>query len=322
MLARCLLKGEETNGGDMGTIQHNYTYASALSDALKINWKIEDIIGNGKGLDFSKPFLPDSLTGINAITSLSAQEKLALNHIRGRTYLYLFGFVEEFILPFVIDQARQAVHGDSVQVHSLLTFAEEEAKHIDLFRRFSEEFERGFPTSIELIGPAKDLATAVLAHSPLGIVLAILHLEWLTQKHYIESVKDNSGLDPQFASLLRHHWQEEAQHAKVDTLLASELAARLSPEQIQVGIDDYLKIATLLDDGLTTQARLDVDALERHIRRTLTAAEREEITSAQVTSYRRTFLVAGAEHPNFVKTVSELSAEGQKRIAAVATALN
>jgi len=60
-----------------------------------------------------------------------------------------------------------------------------------------------------------------------------------------------------------------------------ELAARLSPEQIQVGIDDYLKIATLLDDGLTTQARLDVDSLERHIRRTFTAAEPEEITSAQ-----------------------------------------
>ncbi|WP_394820783.1 diiron oxygenase [Pendulispora albinea] len=306
----------------MGTIQHNYTYASTLSDALKINWKVDDLIGEGKGLDFTKPFLPDSLTGIQAIAALDAREKLALNHIRGRTYLYLFGFVEEFILPFVLEQARRAVHGDSAQVRSLLTFAEEEAKHIDLFRRFSEEFEKQFPTPVGLIGPAKELADAVLSHSPLGVVLVILHLEWLTQRHYLESIKDDGILDPQFKSLLRHHWQEEAQHAKVDTLLASELAAALSADEIKVGIEDYLKIASLLNDGLTTQAKLDVETLERHTGRSFSAAERSEIEAAQISSYRHTFLVAGAEHPNFVKAVGELSAEGRERIAAVARALN
>ena len=85
----------------MATIEHNFSYASALSDALKVNWRIEDLIGGDKSLDFDKPFLPDSLAGVEGLKSLNTREKLALNQIRGKTYLYLFGFVEEFIAPKV-----------------------------------------------------------------------------------------------------------------------------------------------------------------------------------------------------------------------------
>lgn len=46
-----------------------------------------------------------------------------------------------------------------------------------------------------------------------------LHLEWMIQLHYVDSVRADEALDPQFCSLLRHHWMEEAQHAKLDTLI-------------------------------------------------------------------------------------------------------
>ena len=39
---------------------------------------------------------------------------------------------------------------------------------------------------------------AVLSHSPLGVALVILGIEWMTQKHYLESVRDDEDLDPQF----------------------------------------------------------------------------------------------------------------------------
>ncbi|HYK92158.1 MAG TPA: hypothetical protein VE398_25575 [Acidobacteriota bacterium] len=42
-------------------MKHNFTYESALSAAEKINWKVEDLIGGDKQLDFAKPFLPESL---------------------------------------------------------------------------------------------------------------------------------------------------------------------------------------------------------------------------------------------------------------------
>jgi hypothetical protein len=48
-------------------------------------------------------------------------------------------------------------------------------------------------------------------------------IEWMTLLHYVASVRDNVGIDSQFASLLRHHWME-AQHAKLDTLRVEALA--------------------------------------------------------------------------------------------------
>ena len=34
-----------------------YAYASILKDAAKVNWRVQDLIGNGQSLDFTKPFL-------------------------------------------------------------------------------------------------------------------------------------------------------------------------------------------------------------------------------------------------------------------------
>jgi hypothetical protein len=38
----------------------------------------------------------------------------------------------------------------------------------------------------------------------LGVAIAVLHIEWITLRHYIEGVRDNQDLDPQFKSLLKH----------------------------------------------------------------------------------------------------------------------
>jgi hypothetical protein len=303
------------------SIRHGYSYEAALHDSLKVNWRVEDVIGEGD-FDFTRPFLPDALAGISATPHLDAADRLTLNHIRGRTYLYLFGFVEEFILPFVVEASREAVHGDSPRVRALLGFAQEEAKHIDLFRRFSEAYDRKFATPIDLIGPAEDVARAVLAHGKLGVLLTILHLEWLTLKHYLDAVKDTGEpLDPHFVKLLKFHWQEESQHAKLDTLLTAEHVAKLNAQEIQAGFDDYLKIAGLLDGGLVAQVSFDLAALEKHRGRSFDPEQRADIIAAQVRSYRHTFLVAGAQHPTFVDLLGQISPAGQRQVAAVAAEL-
>src|SRR5512138_1713011 len=229
---------------------HGYTYQNTLAASERIHWRVEDLIGGEKRLDFSKAFMPESFARVEPLTFLSEREKLALNHIRALGYLYTFGLVEEFIVPFVLDQACPQLHGDSYAVRALLGFASEEAKHIHLFRRFREEFEKDFGTSCEEIGPPEAVAKAVLAHQPLAVALAILHIEWMTQRHYVDSVKDAQELDPQFKSLLKHHWMEEAQHAKLDTLLVETIAAKCSPAEIEQGVGDYLKIGMLIDGGL------------------------------------------------------------------------
>lgn len=302
---------------------HSYTYQSALKDALRVNWRVEDLIGEDKPLDFTKPFLPDSLAGVNVIQCLNHHEKLTLNQIPGNSYLHLFALVEEFIIPMVLEQLRRMGYQDIYAALALLCFAEEESKHIHLFRRFAEEFELSFGTPCACIGPTRNITDAVLKHSPLGVLLITLHIEWMTQCHYLESIRDNAeNLDPQFCSMLKHHWMEEAQHTKMDTLLVAQLAREISFQEIEAGIADYLAIAKIFDEELMTQVQLDLESLLKRTRRTFTAAEKQEIQSIQGQSYRWAFLCAGMTHPNFVKIVSELSHTGQARVTEMAKALS
>ncbi|MDM9382394.1 hypothetical protein QUB80_16960 [Chlorogloeopsis sp. ULAP01] len=301
-------------------LAYNYTYESTLKDAYKVNWRVEDLIGNDKRLDFTKPFLPDALAGVKAITCLNQQEKLILNQIRGNSYLHLFGVVEEFILPLVIDHVQQTGYEDMQATQAFLHFAEEESKHIRLFRRFAEEFELGFGTKCNCIGPAKEIAEAVLKHSQLGVALVTLHIEWMTQHHYLDSVRNNQAeaLDPQFCSLLRHHWMEEAQHARLDTLMVKHIAQELDFKGIETGINDYVAIVNLLDGGLKAQVQLDIESLSLATGRILNKPERQQIQAAQEKFYRWTFIGSGMTHPNFVQVVGELSKSGQMMIAQIA----
>ena len=303
-------------------LTHNFTYAATLNDAIKVNWNVNDLIGGDKRLDFSKPFLPESLAGVKGIACLNAREKLLLNQIRGNSYLYLFRFVEEYILPFALDEARHVTPGgDPAEVQALVTFAEEEAKHIHLFHRFGEEFKTGFHTPCEVIGPAADVAKVVLSHSRLGVALLTLHLEWMTQSHYVDSVKDDQELDPQFANLLKHHWMEEAQHAKIDTMLVDKLAREGGAAAIGKAFEDFAALGGAVDGLLMNQVELDLGSLEAAAGRKLSDAEKAEVRTAQQRAYRYTFLASGLRHKNFLTTCDQLAPGSSEKMLAMATQL-
>ena len=297
-----------------------YTYESTLATAQKVNWKIEDIIGGDKRIDFTKPFMPESLAGVRALDFLSKSEQRTLNQIRGLGYLVMFGLVEEFILPFVLDHARPRLAGDNYRTRALIQFASEEAKHIQLFKRFRAEFDAGFGHPCEVIGPPEAIATEVLSHSPLAVALLTLHIEWFVQRHYLESIRDDQDLDPQFKSLLKHHWLEEAQHTKFDTLMVDELAAEMTPDGIGKAVDEYLELGGFIDGGMQQQTRLDLASLERATGRRLTLEEKERVSAAQLKTLRWTFIGSGITHPNFLTTVGKLGPGLREKLEAVAPA--
>ena len=299
-------------------ITTTYNYQETLAASVKANWRVEDIIGGDKRLDFTKPFMPDSLARVNSLEFLSSDEKILLNQIRGYGYLCTFGIVEEFILPFVLDHARPHLNEDDYRTRALLQFASEEAKHIQLFREFADEFEAGFVTHCEIIGPAAEIGKAVLSHGPLGVALVILGTEWATQKHYLESIRDDNELDPQFKSLLRHHWIEEAQHTKVDTLMVQALTDNLAQVDIEKGISDYASIGGLVDGGLQQQVEFDLQALQRAAGRTLNETEQSQFRSIQLQALRWTYLGSAMTHPNFLATVGEFSPSVRKQIEEMA----
>ena len=298
----------------------HYSYQGALEVAERINWRVEDIIGGAKQLDFAKPFMPESLARVGSLSFLSPEEQRTLNQIRGHEYLAMFGLVEEFILPYVVDHARSKLSGDDYRVRALLQFAGEEAKHIHLFRRFRQEFQGGFGSVCEFIGPAEAVKNFVLSHSPLGVAIAVLHIEWITLRHYIEGVRDNQDLDPQFKSLLKHHWLEESQHTKLDTLIVEELAANASDKEIDDAFAEYSAIGAFIDDGIKQQTEFDVDAFVTATGRKLTKNERGTMTAAVLKGTRWTFLGTGMTHPNFLATVEQIKPEAKIQIEAMAPA--
>ena len=303
-------------------IATTYTYQDTLAASVKANWRVEDIIGGDKRLDFTRPFMPDSLARVNSVDFLNRDEKILLNQIRGYGYLCTFGIVEEFILPFVLDHTRPQLNQDDYRTRALLQFASEEAKHIHLFREFAKEFKEGFVTYCETIGPPEAIGKAVLSHSPLGVALAILGIEWMTQQHYLESIRDDAELDPQFKSLLRHHWIEEAQHTKLDTLMVQALTDNLTPAEIEKGVSDYASIGSLIDGGLKQQVEFDMQALQRAAGRTLNEAEQERLRSTQLQALRWTYLGSAMVHPTFLATIEQFSPSARKQVEEMAPAFS
>jgi len=301
-------------------MNHGYSYQAALAAAEVPRWRVEDIIGGNKQLDFSKPFMPETFARVEPLDFLTTDEKRILNQIRGNTYLCIFGLVEEYILPFVLDHARTQLHGNDYRVRALLQFASEEAKHIQLFKRFSQEFADEFGTDCAVIGPPEAIASAILAHDPLGVAITTLHIEWMTQRHYIDSVKDDQELDPQFKSLLKHHWMEEVQHAKMDTLMVESLAAGRTEEQIMQGVEEYIEIGGALDGLLKQQVEFDLDSFRRATERELTDAEKEKFRSVQLQANRWTYLGTGMTHERVLDTLESLTPKARQRIESISAA--
>jgi hypothetical protein len=301
-------------------VHHNFNFRDILASSARAAWQIEDVLPPGAALDFSKRFMPENLARTAAIPFLDEEEARILNQIRGHEYLSIFGVVEEFILPFVLDHARPQLDGDDHRVRALLQFASEEAKHIHLFRSFHACFVEDFGTECGVIGPAQAIADEVLRHDPLSVALVILMIEWMTQSHYLDSVRDDGALDPLFRSLLKHHWMEEAQHAKLDTLMAEALAEGRDAAGIDAAIDGFLEIGAFIDNGLAAQAGLNLDAFERATGRVLSADERTALTEQQHQALRWTYLGSGMIHPKFVASLSAMSTAARDRIAAVAPA--
>lgn len=299
-------------------MSHGYTFEATLAAAERVSWRVDDIIGGELQLDFWRPFLPESLARTSGFAFLTAPQKRTLNHIRARFYLHLLSLAEEFILPFVLDQARPILHDGGVRTRALLQFALDEAKHIDLFQRFRAAFDKGFGTPCATVGPAREVARAVLSHHPLAVALAILHIEWMTQRHYLDSVHEGDGLDPCFRSLLKNHWIEEAQHAKIDTLMVESIAANSSPDELAQMLDGYLRIVSLIDGLLARQVGHDLDSFFDASGVLLDHDQRREFARVQLQALRWTFIGSGMTHPDFLATLGALKPEARAHVLQIA----
>jgi hypothetical protein len=115
---------------------------------------------------------------------------------------------------------------------------------------------------------------------------------------------------------------EESQHAKLDTLLVEKLAGTLDAKGIEKGFADFAALGSAVDGLLGQQVELDLVSLEKATGRSLSNEEKAEIAAAQRKAYRYTFLVSGLVHPNFLRTVNQLSPTAGASMAEMARMLS
>lgn len=302
-------------------VTHSYTYEDVLENSKKVAWKEDDVLA-GRQFDLSKRFLPNSLSGVDEIDSLSADEKRTLNQIMGNAYCHLFAFVEEFIVPSIMEEALDNPYGDEVRQRSLVRFTEDELKHQELFRRSIALFNQQFGTTPQLIPGREAVAAVVRSKSKLAVMTLIDIIEWFVQVHYTEHVLDKTELDGLFRDLLKYHWLDEAQHAKLDTMLIAEMVEDMPMAEREAAIDEVLELGGAIDGLLQQQIGLNIDALQAATGRVFTADERDEIAAKTLHAWRWTFLVSGLEHPKVVKLVEEITDQGPAKLRNVAAALS
>lgn len=283
----------------------NTDYRKCLEASERVSWNVTSVVPTEARMDFSRPFMPQAMFLAQPLDALSAHEKLKLNQIFGRAYAYLFYFVEAYIVPATMSHAQAEMYGDEIALRALLRFTEEEVKHQQLFLRFGELFDRDFGSVCELTDSPQEVASYILSKSPMAVLLMTLHLEIITQAHFVDAMKDNSDLEPLFVSMFRHHWLEEAQHAKLDALELEKIVKDATPAQIALAESEYTELLGAVAGLLERQAVLDIKSLERALGQSLQDEVREQAKHAQTRSYHRAFLWYGLTNAQFLEYLSD-----------------
>ncbi|HEX7807189.1 MAG TPA: hypothetical protein VF608_00625, partial [Thermoanaerobaculia bacterium] len=118
------------------------------------------------------------------------------------------------------------------------------------------------------------------------------------------------------------HWMEEAQHAKLDTLMVEALAESCSDAEIAAAFDEYLQIGMFVDDGLAQQVELTLDAFTRATGRILSPGERRRFIDVQRQAARWTFIGSGMNHPKLVGTIERLNPALRTKLEEIAPAFS
>jgi len=288
-----------------------YTYADCLQNSYKVNWRIGDVV-DGRRFDLTRPWLPARLSGVSRLPRLSPAERIKLTHVEMGAYAHLFGFVEEYIAPKMLELARDFEIEQREAFDALTNFAAEEVKHMNLFREVRARVDEALGFRLTLLAGAPDVARAVLGKHTGAVLLLTTAIEWMTQLHWVGCFQDDGALDPFTKHIFRSHWQEESQHARMDHLETLRAFARMGAGEGDQAIADLIELVGAVDGLLQTQARLDVENFQHHVGRRLTAGEEAEIGAAVLAAKRYTFIESGVTHPNFVKLFGMVTTSPQQ----------
>jgi len=299
-----------------------YTYADSLANSYKVNWRIEDVLGD-RSFDRELRWFPRPLSAAPSVAFLDEDERRKFSHVELSAYAHLFGYVEEFIAPKVGSLAQDFEIDQREGFDALTNFAAEEVKHMNLFRAVRDIVDGQLGFRLERLAGEAETARFVLSKSTAAVMLLIAAIEWMTLRHYLDAFKDDADLDPFTKDIFKAHWQEESQHAKLDHLETLRAFASLDEAGRERAIDELIELVSAVDGLLKQQVEHDFANLGRVLGRRFDASEAAELRRELLRSKRWTFILSGVTHPRFEELFHMVTTPAQRaRVGAALAGLS
>ena len=286
-------------------------YAKVIAVSRRVRWELERDVIRGRNLDFSQTFLPSSLSLVNELAFLSPADKRLFSQVQGRTYAYIFGLVERFIVAKVLDLGRAHAMGDQVALEALVRMADEEVKHQELFRRLEVMIAAGMPAGYEMTADPDAVARAVLGASDWAVLALTLDIELFTMAHYRASIEPDANMSALWKDVFLFHWKEESQHAMLDELELARVHASLDEAQIDAAVSDLINLVGAVDGILQAQAAADARYFIDNAAAAFSETQRELIHATVLKAYRWQYVISGVMEPRFRKVLFSLVNDAQ-----------
>ena len=304
----------------MLSLAENRRYATCIDASRRIRWEIDRDVIRGRALDFSKKFLPDGLSKAGHLPFLTESERILFSQIQGRTYANMFGLVERFIGPKVLEQSRSHWLGDQTALGALVRSADEELKHQALVRRLEAMTAAGLPRGYMFAPQPNEVAAAVLGKSTWAVLALICHIELFVLAHYRQAIEPDANLSELWKDVFTFHAREESQHAILDELEWVRENAHIAPEERDRGVDDLIALVGAVDGLVQQQAQSDTTYFLAVCGRKLPPAERRALADVFLAAYRWQYIVSGVQLDRFQKVLGAMitPAQGERINAALA----
>ncbi len=295
----------------------SHSYAKCIEVSKRVRWEIDRDVIRGRSFDFSRKFLPDGLSKVQDMNTLSAAEKRLMSQVQGRTYAYVFGLAERFIGAKILKVSRDHWLGDQEALEALVRFTDEELKHQALFRRIEDMLEAAMPQGYVRTADPNAVAQAVLGASTWAVLALTCNIEIFTQVHYRSSIERDAEASDLWKDVFLYHWREESQHAILDEIEWQREDAKLAPDQRDRAVDDLIALVGALDGILQAQAKSDAAYFFSIAGRAFPADEAAAIEAGVLRAYRWQYIVSGVQEPRFANLLASLTTPAQmQRIGA------
>jgi hypothetical protein len=281
-------------------------YAKCIEVSKRVRFDIDRDVIRGRRFDFSKKFLPDGISKVNELQFLSPDERRQLSQIQGRTYANMFGLVERFIGPKILEVSRDHWLGDQVKFEALVRFTDEELKHQEMFRRIERLAAEDMPAGYGFLPQPNDVASVVLGKSTWAVLALVCHIELFVLAHYHASIDTDPGLSELYKDVFLHHAREESQHAILDELEWRRENANLSAVERDVAVDDLISLVGAVDGLLQLQAGADADYFLKVCGRKFSVQEQERVRAGVLKAYRWQYIVSGVEDSRFQAILGDM----------------